>query len=253
MGRIIAIANQKGGVGKTTTAITLSSCLALANKKVLLIDADPQGNATSGLGIDRYSIKSTIYEAILGLNPIAECILSTGMVGLDIVPADIKLTGALVELVYVENKEKRLSIAISGLDRRYDFIVIDSPPSLGILSINILVAAKEVIIPLQCEYYALEGLSQLMNIINIVKENINPALNIKGILLTMADMRTNLTQQVIKEVRQYFNEKVFNTVIPRNVRLGEAPSFGKSIIEYDIRSTGAEAYLEFTKEVLKDG
>jgi len=250
VGRIIAIANQKGGVGKTTTSINLSACLALANKKVLLIDADPQGNATSGFGIDNYNIRTTIYEVILGLNPISESILSSGMVGLDIVPADIKLTGALVELVNMEEKEKKLSRAISGLDKQYDFIIIDSPPSLGVLSINILAAVKEIIIPLQCEYYALEGLSQLLKIINKVKESINPFLDVRGILLTMADMRTNLTQQVIKEVKQHFNDKVFNTIIPRNVRLGEAPSFGKPIIQYDIRSTGAEAYLEFAKEVL---
>ncbi len=250
MGRIIAIINQKGGVGKTTTSINLSACLAIANKRVLLIDADPQGNATSGFGIDNYNIRTTIYEALLGLNPISECILSSGIVGLDIVPADIKLTGALVELVNMEEKEKRLSKAISGMDKQYDFIIIDSPPSMGILSINILAASKEVIIPLQCEYYALEGLSQLLKIIDKVKENINPLLDVRGILLTMADMRTNLTQQVIQEVRQYFSDKVFSSIIPRNVRLGEAPSFGKPITQYDIRSTGAEAYLEFTKEVL---
>lgn len=250
MVRIIAITNQKGGVGKTTTSINLSACLALANKKVLLIDADPQGNATSGIGIDKYNIRATIYESILGLNSISECIVSSGIVGLDIVPADIKLTGALVELINMEEKEKKLSKALSSVDKQYDFIIIDSPPSLGILSINILAAVKEVIIPLQCEYYALEGLSQLLKIINKVKESINPFLDVRGILLTMADMRTNLTQQVIKEVRQHFNDKVFDTIIPRNVRLGEAPSFGKSIIEYDIRSTGAEAYLQFAKEVL---
>ncbi len=250
MGRIIAVTNQKGGVGKTTTSINLSACLALADKRVLLIDVDPQGNATSGFGIDKSSIKTTIYEAILGLNPISECILTTGIVGLNIVPSDIRLTGALVELIYLEEKEKKLATAISGLEKYYDFIIFDSPPSFGILSVNILSAAKEVIIPLQCEYYSLEGLSQLLNIVDIVKSNLNPSLDIRGILLTMADMRTNLTHQVINEVRNHFPDKVFNTIIPRNVRLSEAPSFGKPIIQYDIRSTGAEAYMEFTKEVL---
>lgn len=252
MGRIIAIANQKGGVGKTTTAVNLSACLAMANKRVLLIDSDPQGNATSGLGIDKSIIKKTIYESLLGLAPLREAILPTGIVGLEMVPASIDLTGAMVELVYLEEKEKKLSLALAGLDEQYDFIIIDCPPSLGLLTINIFVAVRELIIPLQCEYYALEGLSQLLNIVNIVKANLNPSLNIAGILLTMADMRTNLTQQVIKEVQQYFKDNVFSTIIPRNVRLGEAPSFGKSIIEYDVRSTGAEAYVEFTKEVLND-
>jgi chromosome partitioning protein len=217
---------------------------------VLLIDSDPQGNATSGLGIDKAIIKKTIYESIIGLAPIREVIFPTGIVGLDIVPASINLTGAMVELVYLEDKENRLSLAIAGLDEQYDFIIIDCPPSLGLLTINILVAVREIIIPLQCEYYALEGLSQLLNIVNIVKANLNPSLNIAGILLTMADMRTNLTQQVIREVQQYFKDKVFGAIIPRNVRLGEAPSFGQPIIQYDVRSTGAEAYVEFTKEVL---
>jgi chromosome partitioning protein len=250
MAKVIAICNQKGGVGKTTTAINLASYLAVSGKRVLLIDLDPQGNATSGLGIDKHSIKTSTYDLVIDEidpNPI---ILATQIGNLNIIPSNLNLTGAEVELVGIMGREYRLKKAIANISGTFDFILIDCPPSLGLLTINGLSAANSVLIPIQCEYYALEGLSQLVNTINLVKENLNPILEIEGVLLTMADFRTNLTNEVIKEARNFFKERVYQTVIPRSVRLTEAPGFGKPILMYDKSSIGAIKYQEFTDELL---
>ncbi len=251
MPKTIAICNQKGGVGKTTTAINLATFLAFSGKKALLIDIDPQGNATSGLGINKHNIKSSIYEILVEDADPRSVIISSGIDHFSIIPSTLSLTGAEVELVNIMGREYKLKKAIAPILTEYDFIIIDCPPSLGLLTINALAAADSVLIPVQCEYYALEGLSQLVNTINLVKENINSALNIEGVLLTMADYRTNLTNEVISEARKFFKGRGYNTVIPRNIRLTEAPGFGKPIALYDKHSIGAQKYQEFAKELLE--
>ncbi|PYZ96252.1 sporulation initiation inhibitor Soj [Alteribacter lacisalsi] len=253
MGKVIAIANQKGGVGKTTTAVNLSACLANEGKRVLLIDIDPQGNTTSGVGVDKGDIDECIYNVLVEDTPSAQVILPTATEGLSILPSTIQLAGAEIELVPTISREVRLKKAIDQVADDYDYIVIDCPPSLGLLTINSLTAADSVLIPVQCEYYALEGLSQLLNTVRLVQKHLNQNLAIEGVLLTMLDARTNLGIQVIEEVKKYFREKVFRTIIPRNVRLGEAPSHGEPIITYDPRSKGAEVYTELAKEVVSNG
>lgn len=250
MGKVIAICNQKGGVGKTTTAINLCSCLALAEKKTLLIDVDPQGNSSSGVGIDKSTIENSIYEVLIGQKTIEEATLATDLPTLNLMPATISLVGAEVELVSMFSRESRLKTALEPVRDRYDYIIVDCPPSLGLLTINTLTAADSILIPIQCEYYALEGLSQLLNTIELVQAQLNPNLQIEGALLTMFDSRLNLSRQVADEIRNFFKDKVYNTVINRNVRLSEAPSFGKPIVQYDILSSGAENYLAFTSEVI---
>lgn len=249
MTKIIAIANQKGGVGKTTTAINLSSLLAAAEKKTLLIDIDPQSNSSSGLSI--YKHKPSVYEVIIGNEEIKNVIIESYMPFLDLLPSNINLVGAEIEMVELEKRETILKEALSEVYQRYDYIVIDCPPSLGLLTLNALTASNSVLIPVQCEYFALEGLGQLLNTINIVKQYYNPELTIEGVLLTMFDTRLRLSHQVAEEVRKYFGEKVFKTVINRNVRISEAPSFGKPIILYDAVSTGAQNYMAFAAEVLE--
>nr|WP_285853440.1 AAA family ATPase [Sporosarcina luteola] len=253
VGKIIAIANQKGGVGKTTTSVNLSACLAHIGKKILLIDADPQGNATSGVGVNKGDVHQCIYDMLIDDVNIKEVIHQTKMENLDIVPATISLAGAEIELVSTISREVRMKHAIQEAKELYDYIIIDCPPSLGLLTINSLTAADSVIIPVQCEYYALEGLSQLLSTIRLVQKHLNEGLTIDGVLLTMFDARTNLGIQVIDEVKKYFQDKVYGTIIPRNVRLSEAPSHGEPIIIYDSRSRGAEVYLELAKEVVHNG
>ena len=250
MGKVIAIANQKGGVGKTTTAVNLSSCLAMAEKKTLLLDIDPQATSTSGLGIDKSKLEKSIYEVLIDGISIEEVIQKTELDFLDIVPSHLRLVGAEVELVNLTAREKKLSSALEPIKNNYDFILMDCPPSLGLLTINSLTAADSILIPVQCEYYALEGLGQLLNAIRLMQEHLNPRLEIEGILLTMYDGRLNLCKQVAEETRRYFADKVYQTVINRSVRLSEAPSFGKPIILYDIMSTGAENYLSLAEEIL---
>ena len=250
MARVIAVANQKGGVGKTTTAVNLGACLASLGKRVLLIDIDPQGNTTSGIGINKADVRYDIYDVLINEVSATEAILPTAVEQLDILPATIQLAGAEIELVPTMSREVRLRQALQPLQKQYDYMLIDCPPSLGLLTVNSLTASNSVLIPIQCEYYALEGLSQLLNTIRMVQKHLNTSLEIEGVLLTMLDARTNLGLQVIEEVKKYFREKVYATVIPRNVRLGEAPSHGQSIIQYDPRSRGAEVYLELAKEVV---
>lgn len=250
MGKIITICNQKGGTGKTTSAINLAAYLALAQKKVLLIDLDPQANATSGLGVNKHNIQKSTYHVLLEELELKEVIQPTAINHLWLAPSNLDLTGAEVELVGVLGRENRLRHALAGEKENFDFIIIDSPPSLGLLTINALCAAESVLIPLQCEYYALEGLTQLVNTINLVKNNLNPNLSIEGVLLTMADFRTNLTKEVIQEVRNYFKDKVYDTVIPRSIRLTEAPGFGQPIALYDKDSIGAQKYAELSREIL---
>jgi len=250
MGRVMAIANQKGGVGKTTTAINLSASLAAGGSKVLLIDTDPQGNSTSGIGFNKNEEKSCIYNVLIDDLPMTEVIRASKWPGLSVVPATIQLAGAEIELVDMDEREGRMKGALEPIRSKYDFVIIDCPPSLGLLTLNALTAADGILIPIQCEYYALEGLGQLMNTIALVRKHLNKDLRIEGVLLTMYDSRTNLSEQVAEEVRKYFKKYVFNTVIPRNVRLSEAPSYGKHILEYDPRSRGAELHLDLAREVL---
>ncbi|MGM0881497.1 MAG: ParA family protein [Bacillota bacterium] len=250
MSKIIAIANQKGGVGKTTTSVNLAACLASLGKKVLLVDIDPQGNTTSGLGINKGDVSNCIYDVLINEVHPKDAMLDTNVSGLKIIPATIQLAGAEIELVPTISRELRLKKSLHLVKDQFDYILIDCPPSLGILTINSLTAADSVLIPIQCEYYALEGLSQLLNTVRLVQKHLNTSLQIEGVLLTMLDARTNLGIQVIEEVKKYFQQKVYQTIIPRNVRLSEAPSHGQAIITYDPRSKGAEVYLELAKEVI---
>ncbi len=249
MGKTIAITNQKGGVGKTTSAINLTACLAEAGQKVLLVDLDPQGNSTSGLGIRAGS--NTVYEALMGRAPMAASITNTSVLNLWLVPADIRLAGAELELVGLEQREYRLKNVIKAIENEFDWIFIDCPPSLGLLTLNALTAAQRVLIPIQCEYYALEGVTSLMNTINRVKQTFNPGLDIEGVLLTMLDGRTNLGLQVVDSVKKHFKSKVFSTAIPRNIRLGEAPSHGVPIHVYDSKSIGADSYRQLAREIIE--
>ncbi len=250
MGKIIAVFNQKGGVGKTTTNVNLSACVAENGKRVCVIDIDPQGNTTSGFGIDKNILGYTAYDVILGDVNIRDVIVHSEFDNLHLVPSSVELAGAEIELTNMGNREKKLKQAIRIIKEDYDYIFIDCPPSLGLLTINALTAADSVLIPIQCEYYALEGVSQLMNTIQLVRKSLNPNLEIQGVVLSMFDGRTNLSIQVVDEVKNHFKGKVYTTIIPRNVRLAEAPSHGKPIIYYDVRSRGAEAYTELAEEFL---
>lgn len=252
MGKIVSIANQKGGVGKTTTSINLSTILAKKGKKILMIDADPQGNASSGIGVDREDIELSVYDVLINDKQIDEVVKKTNIKNLDICPSNINLAGAEVELVSVMSREHRLKEKLDMVKDNYDFIIIDCPPSLGLITLNAFTASDSVLIPVQCEYYALEGLGQLLNTISLVKKHLNKDIEIEGALLTMYDIRTNLSNQVVKEVKKYFNDKVYKNVIPRNVKLSEAPSYGMPISVYDPRSKGAKSYEKFVKEFLKN-
>jgi len=251
MGKIISVANQKGGVGKTTTTVTLSAILAKKGKKVLLIDADPQGNATSGVGVTK-EVDLSIYDVLVGDTTADETIESTNIKNLKVCPSNINLAGAEVELVSMMSREQRLKEKLDEIKDKFDFILIDCPPSLGLITLNAFTASDSILIPVQCEYYALEGLGQLLNTVNLVKKHLNKSLEIEGALLTMYDARTNLSNQVVKEVKKYFEDKVYKTVIPRNVRLSEAPSFGMPITLFDARSKGAKSYEKFAKEFMKN-
>lgn len=253
VGKVIAIANQKGGVGKTTTSVNLGACLAYIGKRVLLVDIDPQGNATSGIGIEKAEVDQCIYDVLVDDVEAREVIKSTSVENLYVIPATIQLAGAEIELVPTISREVRLKRALEEVKAQYDYIIIDCPPSLGLLTINALTASDAVLIPVQCEYYALEGLTQLLNTVRIVQKHLNQDLKIEGVLLTMLDARTNLGLQVIEEVKKYFHDKVYKTIIPRNVRLSEAPSHGEPIINYDSKSRGAEVYLDLAKEVVSNG
>ena len=252
MGKVMAIINQKGGVGKTTTAVNLAACLAYKGKKVLLIDSDAQGNATSGLGIDRSNIELSVYDCLVDDKKIKAAIIRTKYKNLSVLPSAQELSAAEIELSCEENREFFVKKAISHIKDDYDYIIIDSPPALGLLTINIMTASDTVLIPIQCEYYALEGLAQLITTIKKIKKSLNKSLDIEGIIATMYDKRTNLSQEVYNEVKEHFPDKTYETVIPRNVRLSEAPSFGEPIIKYDITSVGAEAYFSLAREVIKN-
>lgn len=253
MGRIIAIANQKGGVGKTTTAINLSACLAEAGKKVLTVDLDPQGNTTSGLGVDKNEPEKTTYELLIGQGSVEECLLKEVLPGLDILPSNVELSGAEIELIGIEGKEYILKEEIDKIRDNYDFVLIDCPPSLNMLTVNAMTTADTILVPIQCEYYALEGLSQLIHTINLVKQRLNPSLELEGVVFTMYDSRTNLSLQVVENVKNNLNNAVYKTIIPRNVRLAEAPSHGMPITLYNPRSVGAESYRLLAKEVIQRG
>ena len=253
MGRIIAVANQKGGVGKTTTAINLSSCLASLGKKVLAIDMDPQGNMTSGLGIDKNEVKYTVYDLILGQVDIKKVICKNALENLDILPTNIDLSAAEIELIGVEEKEFIIRKVVDKIRENYDFIIIDCPPSLSMLTINAMTTANSVLVPIQCEYYALEGLSQLIHTIDLVKERLNPELKIEGVVFTMYDARTNLSLQVVENVKDNLQQAIYKTIIPRNIRLAEAPSHGLPINLYDPKSAGAESYILLAEEVINKG
>ena len=250
MGKIIAVCNQKGGTGKTTTTINLSAALAIQRKSVLIIDADPQGNSTSGVGINKNEIKSSVYDILLNRATAEEAISKSVYDRLDIIPCNINLTGAEIELVGALSRETRLKKALQPIKENYDFIFIDSPQSLGLLTVNALAASESILIPIQCEFYALEGVSQLLNTISLIRDGLNPNLAIEGVLMTMADFRTNLTTEVINEIKNFFKDKVYQTIIPRNIKLSEAPSYGKPIAYYDASSIGAKKYEELAREVL---
>ena len=250
--KVIAIANQKGGVGKTTTSVNLSACLADLGKKVLLVDLDPQGNSTSGFGFDKTKIKQSVYDVLVNDISVEGVILQTKIDNLMLLPATIQLAGAEIELVSIMSRETKLKRVLDKIKYNYDYIIIDCPPSLGLLTINSLTAANSVLVPIQCVFYALEGLSQLMNTITLVQKNLNPALSLEGVVLTMFDARTNLSIQVVDEVKNHFRHKVYQTIIPRNVRLSEAPSHGQPITRYDPKSKGSEVYIDLAKEVIDD-
>ncbi|MGI6569816.1 MAG: ParA family protein [Caldicoprobacterales bacterium] len=250
MSRIIAVANQKGGVGKTTTNVNLSACLAALGKKVLTIDIDPQGNTTSGLGVDKNRVEKSIYDVIINKVPVKEAVHRTNFENLDIIVSKIELAGAEIELVPMMARETILKRALEDIKDEYDYIFIDCPPSLGLITINALTAADKLLVPIQCEYYALEGLTQLLSTFELVRKNLNPHLEIEGVVLTMFDSRTNLSIQVVDEVKKHFRNKVYTTIIPRNVRLGEAPSHGVPIIAYDPKCAGAEAYMDLAEEMI---